>query len=105
MTTTTVEQRKDTRSDLVWPVSMWLPQANRFFNGKSVNISKGGTYLSVPMTTPVMPGHNVEINFPRTTALAKEKGQFARIKYGKVVRVERKTMLQGASIGLAVQFT
>ena len=104
MTTTIVEQRKDTRSDLAWPVSMWLPEANRFFNGKSVNISKGGVYLSLPMITPVKAGHNVEINFPRTQSLAKEKGQYARIKCGKVVRVERNGMLREASIGLAVQF-
>ena len=104
MTSTVVEQRKDTRSDLAWPVSMWLPEANRFFNGKSVNISKGGVYLSLPMITPVKAGHNVEINFPRTQSLAKEKGQYARIKCGKVVRVERNGMLREASIGLAVQF-
>ena len=60
---TIVEQRKDVRSDLTWPVSVWLPEANRFFNGKSVNVSKGGAYISVPMTTPVRPGHKVEINF------------------------------------------
>ena len=53
METSVVEQRMDARSELNWPVSIWLPEANRFFNGKSVNISKGGAYLSVPMTTPV----------------------------------------------------
>jgi hypothetical protein len=104
METTTVEQRKQTRSDLTWPVSVWLPEANRFFNGKSVNVSKGGVYLNMPMTTPIRPGHEVEINFPRTMSLAKQKGQYARIKTGKVLRVERGTMLQEASIGLAVQF-
>ena len=101
---TTVEQRKDVRSELTWPVSVWLPEANRFFNGKSVNVSKGGVFLSLPMTTPVRAGHEVEVNFPRTTGLAKEKGQYARIKCGKVLRVDRKSMLEGAGIGLAVQF-
>jgi hypothetical protein len=46
----------------------------------------------------------VEINFPRTTALAKQKGQYARIKSGKVLRVERKNVLKGGGIGMAVQF-
>ena len=98
------ELRTDTRSDLAWPVSMWLPEAGRFFNGKSVNISKGGAYLTVPMTTPVSEGHEVEINLPRTATLAKEKGQYARIRSGKILRVERKTILDNASIGLAIEF-
>lgn len=102
--TSVIEQRNDTRSDLAWPVSVWLPEASRFFNGKSVNISKGGVYLSVPMTTPVKQGHFIEINFPRTEALAKEKGKYARIKSGTVVRVDRSNMLEDASIGLAVKF-
>ncbi len=104
METTLVEQRKEARSDLSWPVSVWLPEANRFFNGRSKNVSKGGAYLTMPMTAPVRPGHEVEINFPRTTSLAKQKGQYARIKCGKVLRVERASLLEDATIGLAVQF-
>ena len=104
METAVIEQRQDTRSDLTWPVSVWLPEASRFFNGKSVNISKSGVLLSLPMTTPVRAGHDVEINFPRTAALAREKGKYARIKSGKVVRVDRSKMLDNASIGLAVKF-
>ena len=100
----TVEQRIDARTDLSWPVSVWLPEANRFFNGRSANISKSGVYMEVPMTTPVKAGHIVEINFPRTTALAKQKGGFTRIKSGKVIRVERRKMLEDAHIGVAVQF-
>ncbi len=101
---TLIEQRKETRTNLSWPVSLWLPQANRFFNGRSANISKRGVFLFVPITTPVRAGHVVEINFPRTTTLARQKGQFARVKSGKVLRVERKNMLKDANIGVAVQF-
>ena len=100
---TLVEQRKDTRTNLSWPVSIWLPGANRFFNGRSANVSKTGVFVSLPMTTPVQTSDLVEINFPRTMALAKEKGRFARIKTGKVVRVERKNMLKDAKIGVAIQ--
>ena len=99
-----VEQRKDSRSKLSWPVSMWLPEANRFFNGRSANISKLGVFITVPMTTPVHPGNVVEINFPRTTALARQKGQFARIKRGRVVRVERQNSLKEACIGVGIAF-
>jgi len=101
---TLIEQRRDTRTDLCWPVSLWLPDANRFFNGQSSNISKTGVFITLPMTVPVKAGNTVEINFPRTEALAKEKGRFARIKSGKVVRIERKDMLKNANIGVAIAF-
>ena len=101
---TLIEQRKDTRTILSWPVSIWLPEANRFFNGRSSNISKTGVFIRLPMTTPIRLGHVVEINFPRTEALARGKGQFARIKSGKVVRVERKDIFKDANIGVAIAF-
>lgn len=101
---TLIEQRKETRSSLSWPISVWVPGANRFFNGQSANISKTGVFIRIPMTTPVRLGHVVEINFPRTATLAKKKGQFARIKTGKVVRVDRKNVLKNAEIGVAVAF-
>lgn len=101
---TMVEQRKEARTNLCWPVSMWLPEANRFFNGRSSNISKTGVLLFVPITAPVRLGHIVEVNFPRTEALAKQKGRFARIKSGKVVRVDRNGTLKDANIGIAIQF-
>ncbi len=101
---TLIEQRKTSRSNLSWPVSIWVPEANRFFNGRSCNISKTGVFIRLPMTVPVRPGHTVELNFPRTVALAREKGQFARIKSGKVVRVDRQNMLMEAEIGVGVAF-
>ena len=99
-----IEQRKDSRNTVSWPVSVWVPEANRFFNGRSCNISKTGVFITMPVTAPVRPGHVVELNFPRTEALAKEKGQFARIKSGKVVRVDRKNLLESAEIGVGISF-
>ncbi|HOK65289.1 MAG TPA: PilZ domain-containing protein [Anaerohalosphaeraceae bacterium] len=104
MDSTLVEQRKEVRTELSWPVSVWLPGANRFFNGRSVNVSKGGAYLTIPLTAPVRPGQEVELNFPRTSQLAHQKGQYARIKAGKVVRVDRSRMMSEGVLGLAVQF-
>jgi hypothetical protein len=101
---TLVEQRKNARTKLSWPVSLWIPEANRFFNGRSANVSKTGVFVTVPMTTPVRTGNIVEMNFPRTTTLAQEKGQYARIKSGKVVRVDRNDMLKNAKIGIAISF-
>jgi hypothetical protein len=101
---TMVEQRREKRTDLTWPVSVWLPEANRFFNGHSANVSKTGVFIRVPMTTPVRTGSIVELNFPRTDALAEEKGQYARIKRGRVVRVAREKTLEDANIGLGIAF-
>ncbi len=105
MTTTMVEQRKDARTTLTWPVSVWVPQANRFFNGQSANISKSGAYVKVPMTAPLERGATVELNFPRTPTLAEQKGQFARIKRGTVVRIDRENALEDACIGVGVIFS
>ncbi|MHC4360502.1 MAG: PilZ domain-containing protein [Planctomycetota bacterium] len=99
-----IDHRNEVRTELVWPVSIWLPEANRFFNGRSSNISKDGVFVRMPMTTPVIEGNVVELNFPRTTVLAKQKGAYSRIKSGKVVRVERKDVPVDASIGVAVEF-
>ena len=101
---TLIEQRTDSRNKVSWPVSVWIPEANRFFNGRSCNISKTGVFITLPLTTPIQAGHEVELNFPRTEHLAQEKGQFARIKAGKVVRVERKNLLEEAEIGVGIAF-
>ena len=101
---TMLEQRKEARTNLSWPVSVWLPEANRFFTGRSENVSKTGAYITLPLTAPVRQGHAVELNFPRTKPLAEEKGSFARIKSGQIVRVERKDILEQAQVGVAVRF-
>ena len=101
---TAIEQRNETRTELSWPVSVWLPDANRFFLGHSANISKTGVFLDVPMTMPVSEGNVVEVNFPRTSTLAEKKGSFARIKSGRVVRIERNNLLKDANVGVAIRF-
>ena len=101
---TLVDQRREARTTLSWPVSIWLSEAGRFFSGRSANVSKAGAFVSVPIPAPFRTGHVVEINFPRTEALAQEKGGFARIKSGKVVRVDRQNMLKDGNIGIAIAF-
>ena len=103
-TTVAAEQRKTTRTPVAWPVSVWLPEANRFFNGRSSNISSGGVLVRIPATTPLRTGHVIELNFPRTMALAKRKGSFARIKTGRVVRIERSELLDDATIAIGIVF-
>jgi hypothetical protein len=101
---TMVEQRKSARTEVFWPVSVWLPEANRFFNGRSSNISKTGVLVRLPLATPLNAGNVVELNFPRTMILAKRKGCFARIKSGKIVRVERGGLLDDTTIGVGIVF-
>ena len=103
-TATLVDSRQSTRTDLVWPVSMWLPDANQFYNATSINISKEGVLLAAPNSTPITEGQMVEINFPRTVALARQKGSFARIKGGKVIRVQRKDRQADGDMAIAIQF-
>jgi hypothetical protein len=78
-----IEQRKDSRSDVSWPVSV---------------------FIVLPITSPVRTGRIVEVNFPRTESLAKEKGQFARVKTGRIVRVDRTTLFENAEIGVGISF-
>ena len=99
-----IEQRKNSRSSVSWPVSIWIPEANRFVIGRSCNISKTGVFVTLPVSAPIRTGNLVELNFPRTEALAKEKGQFARIKTGRIVRVDRKNVLKNAEIGAGIAF-
>jgi len=101
---TLVEQRRRPRTAVSWPVSLWLPEANRFFNGRSSNISSTGVFVRLPVTTPVRTGHIVEINFPRSMPLAKKKGAFARIKSGRIVRIERGQLVDDATIGVGIVF-
>ena len=101
---TITEQRRESRTKLSWPVSIWVPEARRFFNGCSDNVSKSGVLLRMPLTAPLKTGNTIEINFPRTERLARDKGSFARIRSGRIVRVERKNMLKEAKVGVAVAF-
>ena len=97
------EMRKDKRIDVTWPVSIWVPDANRFFNGISHDVSRGGAFIVLSMTPAISVGQEVEINFPRTKALAKSKGQCARIKKARIIRVDLKTF-GVAYMGMGVQF-
>ena len=98
------EQRRSERNDVNWPVSVWNPKASRFFNGRSVNVSTDGTLIALPMQTPVCEGQDLEINFPRTEELAKDKGTYARVKTAKVVRIDRSDTLNQAAIKIGLQF-
>ena len=87
-----------------WPVSLWNPKATRFSNGRSLNVSADGALLSLPMQVPLCEGQDVEINFPRTEMLAKDKGGFCRIKTARVVRIDRSEAVTSATIKVGLEF-
>jgi hypothetical protein len=98
------EQREAERLRVDWPVSVWHPKASRFFNGHSVNVSRKGALVLLPMKTPVREGQELEINFPRAEKLAEDKGAAARIKSAKVVRIDRYESVTSATIKVALAF-
>jgi hypothetical protein len=85
---TMADRRRHVRNRIDWPVSVYHPRLGMFINGRSVNVSQSGAMLSLPIAVPIRPGQVVELNFPRTTTLAKMAGSFSRIKTALVVRVE-----------------
>ena len=98
------EQRQAERWPVSWPVSVWHPQAGRFFNGRSINVSSDGALLTMPLRVPLREGQNLELNFPRSEGLAETKGGFARIKTARVIRVDRSDLISGAAVKVGLVF-
>ncbi len=98
------EQRQSKRSIIKWPVSVWHPKASRFFNGRSVNVSKQGALVELPMKTPVQIGQFLEINMPRHEELSRIEGQDARIKKAKVIRIDRNDALESTLVKVGLEF-
>jgi hypothetical protein len=99
-----LERRSTSRYDLRWPVSMWHPEAEQFFHVQSVNISRNGAMLRVGIKTPLQLGQVVELNFPRTKALASQHGCFARNKLARVVRVDELDYFFAGEVAVALEF-
>ena len=98
------EQRNSRRARVNWPISVWHPKASRFFNGRSVDISRCGALIVLSMKVPVSEGQDLEVNFPRNETLAKEKGRFARTKTAKVVRVDRSKAVESTKVKVGLEF-
>lgn len=74
-----------------WPVSVWICDQCRFYNGRSVNVSYCGAMITLDdngVMTYLIKGMEVEVNFPRTATLARQKGGWSRIKAGKIIWVK-----------------
>ncbi len=86
----TKERRKAPRIKLDWPVHIWCDSTNKFYTGRSINISSTGVLITLPLRVPIKVNDRISINFPQPEG---EKDYEERIFTGKVVRVNR-----GASI-------
>jgi hypothetical protein len=86
---TLADRRQHKRNDIDWPVSVYHPRLGMFINGRSVDVSSGGAKITLPIAAPIKPGQVVELNFPRTTMLARAAGCYSRIKTAVVVRVDK----------------
>jgi hypothetical protein len=85
---TLADRRQFHRNEIDWPVSVYVPRLAMFVNGRSVDVSQSGAKVSLPLAVPIRAGQVLELNFPRTTTLAKMAGCYSRIKTALVVRVE-----------------
>jgi hypothetical protein len=99
-----LERRRTSRYDLRWPVSMWHPEQEQFYHVQSVNISRTGAMVRVGPKTPVRLGEIVELNFPRTKALASQHGCFARNKLARVVRIDEYGFFFSGQMAIALEF-
>ncbi len=100
----TLEQRNAHRTEVDWPISVWHPQLGRFFNGHSINVSRTGAFIELPLKAPLREGQELEINFPRRENLAQKKGSCARIKAARVIRVDRSNAIMSAAVKVALAF-
>ena len=101
---TLIEQRKERRTKLSWPVSVWLPEADRFFNGRRANISKTGVLITVPISTPCPRGQHSGAELPGGRMYSPRKRAICPHQEGRVVRVDRRSTLNNASIALGIVF-
>lgn len=93
-----IEEMGQEVSEVTWPVSVWFPDASRFFNGSSLKISKKGALVHLPQGTPITTKDESELNFPRTKALAKKFGQFGRLRGATVVNIEQLPFPEGINV-------
>ena len=82
------ERRVSKRINLDCPACIWHQTTNRFYNAKSVNISSTGALVQMPLTVPVRPAEQIEINF--------KAPEGNKILSASVVRINRgQSILQG----------
>jgi len=97
------EKRGSKRFKMDWQVCLWHEPTQRFFSGRSVNISATGALLQLPLTVPIRLAEEVEFNF--TPPEGQKSDQLpAKVFSARVVRVNRGESILEANQSVALQF-
>ncbi len=95
------ERRAATRVKLDWPVCLWHDNTQKFYNGRSENISATGALVRLPLTAPISKDDSVEVNFPAPDDSAEQE---SKVFTAKVVRVNRGQSILDGNQFVALQF-
>lgn len=99
------ERRRAVRIKLDWPVYVWSEATNRFYRGKSVNISSTGVLIKLPLQIPIRLEDRISVSFPapqesETSPLGSEEHVFK----GRVVRINRGSSILEGYQSVALEF-
>jgi c-di-GMP-binding flagellar brake protein YcgR len=102
--TTTADRRMHPRHPLATSVQFHHAPSRRQFPGRCVDISAGGMKMYIPASTPVQPGHSVQlqmgsVNRPELAGLG------AGPVSASVVRVDRHNLLANGHLAVGLRFT
>jgi len=97
------EKRRAKRYRLDWPVCVWHEPTQKFYNGRSVNISASGALIQLPLTAPIRVAESIEVNFPPPEGLTSDRYP-AKIFSSRVVRVNRGQSILNGVQSVAIKF-
>jgi hypothetical protein len=101
---TSTERRKSKRYDLDWPVCLWHELTQRFYTGRSINISSTGALIHIPLTVPLRTNEKVELNFPPPENSSDMEHSPAKVFSAQVIRVNRGQSILEANQAVALRF-
>src|SRR5207237_8680579 len=69
-TPTNPERRRGLRIKQSRPVKFYDPRSSRYYPGQTADISLSGLRLSLPLSTPIIPGHTLCLHLASTSSFA-----------------------------------
>jgi hypothetical protein len=94
------DRRGSERVDMVRPLKVYDPKADRFFPGRTSNVSAGGALLCIRRSMPIQAGDRVDVGIAGLDA-GDEPMRLANMRSARVVRVSAIDALEQA---VAVHF-
>lgn len=96
-----IDRRGSERVDMVRPTKVYDPRADRFFPGRTSNVSAGGALLCLRRSLPVSVGDRLDIGIAGLDGPDDEPLRLAQMRSARVVRVSAIDCLEQA---IAVHF-